>query len=444
MCKTKKRQGVNVATVAEYCDDNSDEDVAFLGSVSENAEASPWMTEVKVDNHKTMFKIDTGADVTAVPEQLYVQGQFRKLVRATKILYGPGGIPLKLKGKFAATLSNSKHSTREEVYVVEGLCTPLLSGAAAMTLQLVTRVNNISLDSTETVKREFPKLFSGLGKMEGEYTIVLKPGAKPFSLSTPCRISLPLMPKVKEELSRMEQQGVISKVEEPTAWCAPMVVVPKSTGKVRICTDLTELNKSVLREKHPLPSVEHTLRQLAGARVFSKLDAKSGFWQIPLSKESSLLTTFITPFGRYCYNRLCFGISSAPEHFQKRMSRTLEGLEGVLCQMDDVLIWGATQKEHDERLRKALTRLQEAGVTLNDKCEFTKSRIKFLGQVIEATGVSADPDKVGAVKVMAEPSNVSEVRRFLGMTNHLGKFLPHLAEKTHPLRDLLRKSNMWA
>ncbi|KAE8276982.1 hypothetical protein D5F01_LYC25286 [Larimichthys crocea] len=428
MCKTKKRQAANVAAVAEYSHEDSDEDVVFLGSVSEKAQASPWMTEVTMDNHKAVFKIDTGADVTAVPEQLYAQGQFNKLARATKILYGPGGVPLKLKGKFTAVLSNSKHSTHEEVYVVEGLRTPLLSGAAAMTLQLVARVNSISLDSKETVKREFPKLFSGLGKMEGEYTIVLKPDAKPFSLSTPRHISLPLLQKVKEELSRMEQQGVISKVDEPTAWCAPMVAVLKSSGRVRICSDLTELNKSVMREKHPLPSVEHTLGQLAGAKVFSKLDAKSGFWQIPLSKDSSLLTTFISPFGRYHYNRLCFGISSAPEHFQKRISRTLEGLEGVLCQMDDVLIWGATQREHDERLRKALVRLQEAGVTLNDKCEFSKHKIKFLGQVIEATGVSPDPDKVRAVKDMAVPSNVSEVRSFLGMTNHLGKFLPHLGE----------------
>ncbi|KAK7889208.1 hypothetical protein WMY93_024768 [Mugilogobius chulae] len=188
----------------------------------------------------------------------------------------------------------------------------------------------------------------------------------------------------------------------------------------------------------------NTLGQLAGAKVFSKLDAKAGFWQIPLSKESSLLTTFITPFGRYCYNRLCFGLSSAPEHFQKRMQQILEGLEGVVCQMDDILIWGADQKEHDERLRRALTRLRDAGVTLNDKCEFSKTKIKFLGQIIEATGVSPDPEKVSAVRAMKEPSNISEVRRFLGMTNHLGKFLPHLAEKTRPLRELLRKTNMWS
>ena len=119
-----------------------------------------------------------------------------------------------------------------------------------------------------------------------------------------------------------------------------MVVVPKPNKKVRICVDLTRLNQSVCRERHPLPAVEQTLAQLAGARVFSKLYANSGFWQIPLSCESALLTTFITPFGRYCFHRLPFGITSAPEHFQRRMSDILSGLDGVVCMMDDVFIHG--------------------------------------------------------------------------------------------------------
>lgn len=100
------------------------------------------------------------------------------------------------------------------------------------------------------------------------------------------------------------------------------------------------------------------------------------------------------------------------------MQQILEGL-GVLCQMDDMLIWGATHRERDERLRRALSRLLEAGVMLNNKCEFSKSRIKFLGQIIEESGVSTDPDKVSAVRAVKEPSNISEVRHFLGMTNHL-------------------------
>ena len=175
---------------------------------------------------------------------------------------------MNVKGKFTATLYKGGRQTDQDIYVVEALATPLLGRPAATALRLVARLDAVSLCSRETVRAQFPMLFSGLGKMQGEYNIVLKPGAKPFSLSTPRRISLPLLPKVKEELDRMEQQGVISKVEAPTDWCAPMVVVPKRTGKVRICTDLTELNKSVRRERHPLPSVEHTLGQLASPSVF--------------------------------------------------------------------------------------------------------------------------------------------------------------------------------
>ena len=154
-----------------------------------------------------------------------------------------------------------------------------------------------------------PDLFQGLGTIEGEYTIVLKADAKPYALATPRRIPIPLKSSVEQELKRMQQLGVIRKVDEPTEWCTGMVVVPKSNGQVRICVDLTKLNQNVCRERHILPSVEQTLAQLQGARVFSKIDANSGLWQIKLSKESALLTTFITPVGRFCFNRLPFGIT---------------------------------------------------------------------------------------------------------------------------------------
>ena len=133
-----------------------------------------------------------------------------------------------------------------------------------------------------------------------------------------------------EELEKMENSGIISKVTEPTPWCAGMVVVPKKSGKPRICVDLKPLNQNILREVHPLPEVDETLAQLTGAKVFSKLDASSGFWQIPLSQQSRHLTTFITPMGRYCFNKLPFGISSAPEHFQRRMSELLNRPPGSL------------------------------------------------------------------------------------------------------------------
>ena len=204
----------------------------------------------------------------------------------------------------------------------------------------------------------------------------------------------------------MEAMEVISRVEEPTEWCAGMVVVPKPKGKVRICVDLTQLNPSVCRECHPLPVVEQTLTQIAGAQVFSKLDANSGFWQIPLAKESSLLITFITLFGWYKFNRLPFGISSAPEHFQRRMTDLLRGLEEVICLIDDVLVHGRTQEEHDERLALVLHRLLESGMILNkEKCKFSCSRVNFLGQTLSGSGIQPDPEKVVAIQKLGAPTD---------------------------------------
>ena len=152
------------------------------------------------------------------------------------------------------------------------------------------------------MKQRFPNLFTGLGKLEGNHPICLKEGAKPFSLCTPHRVAIPLLPLVKVELARMEVLVVIEKVEQPTEWCAGLVVVPKA---------------KCLSRKTPPASVQQTLAQLAGTTVFSTLDANSCFWQIPLSHESALLTTFISPYGWYCFKHLPFGISSAPEHFQR-------------------------------------------------------------------------------------------------------------------------------
>ena len=213
------------------------------------------------------------------------------------------------------------------------------------------------------------------------------------------------------------------------------------SGDVRICVDLTKLNEAVRRENYIIPKVESTLGSIASkGHIYTKLDANSGFHQVVLSEDSARLTTFITPFGRYMFRRLPFGISSAPEYFQKRMDGELSGLAGV----DDILVIGRNQREHDERLRAVLDRLVKCGLTLNvDKCAFSQSELPYLGQIIDGDGIRIDPGKVKAIVDMAEPTDVSELRRFLGMVNQLMNFCPDLAEKTHALRELLRKQNAW-
>ena len=209
---------------------------------------------------------------------------------------------------------------QEILFVVQELEQALLGKPAIEALNLISRVNYVN--STERFVHLYPDLFNGLGTLGMEYHIELRHDAKPYVLTTPRRVALPLLPKVKQELSRMENMGVITKVDNPTDWCAGMVVVPKPNGNIRICIDLTKLNASVCRERHVLPSVEQILVQIGESTVFSKLDANAGFWQVKLSNESALLTTFITPYGRYHFNQLPFGITSAQNFFRSKCQRS--------------------------------------------------------------------------------------------------------------------------
>ena len=347
---------------------------------------------------------------------------------------------MRVLGQFNGKVSYNRKESIETI-VVAGLRTNLLGLPAIIALKLIARVEAVSVSS---VMDEFPALFQGLGNLGEPFDIGLQPSAKPYALFTPRNIQIPLRQKVRQEFERMLLLGVISKVDIPTPWCAGMVVAPKKNGDIRICVDFRPLNSCVLREVHPLPKVGEILALLTGARIFSKLDANSGFWQIPLSEQSKLLTTFITPYGRYCFNKMPFGIRSAPEHFQKRMSHILEGLEGVVCQIDDILVFGKDQDQHDAQLMVVLRRIQSAGVTLNkDKCKFSMSQVSFLGHIIDETGIRADPEKTAAIQNIEPPRTIPELRRFLGMVNQLSKFSPNLAQITQPLRELLKKARIW-
>ena len=252
------------------------------------------------------------------------------------------------------------------------------------------------------------------------------------------------MKKVKEEIERMLQLDVIEPVDEPTEWRSPIVVVPKADGRVRICVDLAKLYQAVRREVYQMPTVEETLGSLTEGSVFSKLYANSGFHQIVLNPESAKLTPLITPFGRYMFKHLPFGISSALEHFQKRMDKELSRIEGVKCHMDDILVVGKDQAEHDRRLEQVLDRLVERRPTLNlQKCLFSQSKLQYLGQILDSQGVRKEPSKVQAIVDMPEPQDIGDLRRFLGLVNHFMKFCPNLAEKTKPLRDLIKRENAW-
>jgi len=443
VCRQRQRKAVHqLDQLSDFISDSaSDLDaVGVIDTVSSHD--SLWFADVSVNGHITSFKIDTGAAVSVVSDR---ETWLRDvtLEPSSKQLHGAGNTKLHIKGVFKATLQYNGRSYTDTMYVLFNQHCSLLSKAASEHLGIVARVDVVK-DGACDFKSEFPRLFTGLGHLQQDYHITLRPDATPVCEYTARKIPHALLPKVRDEIDKMLELGVISPVTVPTEWCSGIVVVPKPNGGIRMCVDLTHLNTAVRREIHPMASVDDSLAKLDGSKVFTKLDANSGFHQIPLDEESKLLTTFITPFGRFCYNRLAMGISSAPEVFQRTMSSLLEGVDGVVCHMDDILIHGATTSEHDHRVRTVMNRLQDAGLTLsNEKCEFSKDSVKFLGHIIDASGIRADPAKVAAIAHFPVPSNVTELQRFMGMVNQLAKFLPSLSEFNEPLRQLLRKDSVW-
>ena len=227
-----------------------------------------------------------------------------------------------------------------------------------------------------------------------------------------------------------------------------MVVVKKSNGKIRLCTDPKPLNAALKRNHYPLPVIDDLLPLLAKAKVFSVVDARNGFWHVQLDNESSFLTTFGTPWGRFRWTRMPFGISPAPEEFQRRLEQALEGLEGVKPIFDDTLIFGVgeTQAEaladHDAKWRALFERCRKKGVKLN------KENVKLRGTEVTShmshkfqDGLKPDPDKVQGIREMPVPASKQDLKRFLGMVNYLQKFALNLSEVTAPMRDLLKQRN---
>ena len=240
----------------------------------------------------------------------------------------------------------------------------------------------------------------------------------------------------------MVGDGIIAPVTEPTRWVSSMIAMKKKKNKLRICLDPRDLNKAIQRSHYPLPTLEDVATRLNKAKVFSVLDAKSGFWQVKLDEDSSYLTTFNTPFGRYRWLRMPFGINSAPEEWQRRAHELAEGLEGVEVVADDFLCigFGATVEEatrdHDANVRELLERARACHLVLNpDKVKLRSKSVPFIGHILTDEGLKVDESKVEAIMKMPAPTYIAALKRILGIVGYLAKFLPHLSEVCEPLRQ---------
>ena len=247
-------------------------------------------------------------------------------------------------------------------------------------------------------------MFSEIGCLPGLHHIEIDKNVKPV-IDIPRRVPATLPQRIKAELDRMESIGVVSPVQEPTKWVSSMVPIVKP-DKLRICIDPFNLNQAIQCERYPMKTIEDVVSRLPNAKVFSTLDAASGFWQIQLDKESSNLTCFNTLFGWYKFNRLPFGITSAPEVFQGTMEALFEDLEGCEVIVDEILVWGKDDAEHDRRLVQVLERAQKVNLKLcQEKCKIKTKKLVYISHQLTEKGLQPDAQKVAAIAGLPEPTS---------------------------------------
>ena len=248
---------------------------------------------------------------------------------------------------------------------------------------------------------------------------------------------------IGHELDRLEKQRIIRKVTH-SEWAAPIVAVPKKDGKFRICGDYkVTINQVLSVDQYPLPKPEDLFATLAGRKVFTKLDLSQAYLQLKLDEKSVPYATINTQ-GLYSYSRFAFGVASAPTMFQKLMDVVLQGIPGVICYIDDILVSSKDEESHLKSLEEVLTRLEQHGFRLKqEKCEFLMASVEYLGHQIDKDGIRALPNKITAIANAPAPNNVQELRSFLGLLNYYGKFIPNLATLLHPLNSLLQADRKW-
>ena len=257
------------------------------------------------------------------------------------------------------------------------------------------------------------------------------------------------MPRLKQELEKFTKLGVIAPMDAPTDWVSNVAIATKPSGNLRICIDPKELNKALKRERYPIPVIENVLPELSKARVFTKVDARNGYWYMVLDEESATLTTFDTPFGRYYWRRLPFRLGVSSEIFQKEIHQALDRLPGLLDVHDDMVIYGVgdtdeqADVDHDRNLERFLQQCRQKGIKLNKlKLKLKCTEFPYLGHLVTKEGLKPDLDKIKAVQEMPRLDNIKAVRRFCGFVHYLAKFMLKLfSEIMEPIRNLTCKEN---
>ena len=441
-CRSKKRpkQVYDLETT-------SDPDQPFtIDSLDSLISKNELHVTLSINGKNLEMKIDTGAKCNVISLDTYNslrdQNKIDKSNPSKLIAFG--GSSLETLGTTYLSCETSQGKRLIQFHVLNQAVQPILGLRDVLELNLINLGQDVhSICAPEDILTRHAELFTGkLGKLPVVYKMKIDPNVQPV-IQPSRNLPVATKQKVKQKLEEMCQQNVICTVSEPTEWVSAMVVALKKNGSIRICIDPYHLNKALLRPRHPLRTIEQVTSDIPGAKIFSTIDVTNGFWSIPLDHDSSLLTTFATPFGRFRFLRMPFGITTGSEVFQQAMESVFADQPCEII-VDDILIWGSTVEEHDRKLEAVLRRAKEVNLQLNpNKCRFRVKEVCYIGHVLTSAGLKPDMSKIQAISEMPVPEDKQALQRFLGTVNYLAKFIPNQSDLTSPLRELLHKEINW-
>src|SRR5512133_1000431 len=240
--------------------------------------------------------------------------------------------------------------------------------------------------------------------------------------------------EIKKKIKELLDKGYIRPSSSP--WVAPVLLVEKKDGSLRMVVDYRALNEVTIKNKYPLPMINDLFDRLQGAKVFSKIDLRSGYHQLKIREQDIPKTAFTTRYGLYEYTVMSFGLTNAPAYFMNMMNKVfMEFLDKfVVVFIDYILVYSRNEEEHKQHLRLVLKKLKEHQLYAKfSKCDFWLSEVKFLGHIITAQGVAVDPSNVESVTKWTPPKTVSQIRSFLGLAGYYRRFIKNFSKIAKPM-----------
>ena len=416
---------------------------------NENNESQEFSVSLKISDVIAKCQIDTGSGVSCISEKLYRDKFWNlRLVKTNKRFLAYDGKIVCPLGFFRSNVYLNKVKRNLDFFVIANGGPPLVGRDFLKAFNYKFLPFNFMEDKfkLQQILEKYDDVLSDkLGKFtKGLASIKLKDINSTPKFCKARQIPFAIREQVEHEINRLVSLGIITPVDF-SDWATPVVPVFKKDGSVRLCGDYKiTVNPAIEIDKYPLPRIEDLFYKLQGGVQFTKLDLSHAYQQICLDEKSRKLLTINTHKGLFRYNRLAFGIASAPAKFQKIMDSLLDGLEGVCVFIDDILITGKTVQEHLGRLLKVLNIFREAGLKVGkDKCVFFQDQVEYLGYIIDKDGLKTSKSKVVAIEKAPTPTNITQLKSFLGMVNYYGKFIKNLSTVLYPLFQLLRKDRTW-